>query len=324
MKTYKNLYNKMTTFENLELAYRKAKRNKKKSDEMLQFMYQWEKHLWDIKEELETGIYQPGDYSSFRISYPKARVITKAPFKDRVVHHALCNIIEPIFEKTFIYDSYANRLGKGTHKALLNARVFYYQNEYILKCDVRKYFPSIDHNILKKLIRRKIGDKRLLSQIDSIIDKESDCEKYDALQYIDTSKSNSVIDQWQDLPLFNLNGQENENVDRQYGLPLGNLTSQFFANIYLNQLDHYVKEQLKARYYIRYVDDCLLFSNSKEELRYFRDKIREYLSNDLLLQLHPSKQEIFPRRCGLDRSSEPPTARGNDIPPTMWTGFRWI
>lgn len=291
MITYNNLYPKIISFENIHLAYRKARKGKRFKTACQKFELKLEENLLSLQSELATFSWEPGDYTSFYINEGKKRLISAAPFRDRIVHHALCNIIEPIFEKTFIYDSYANRQGKGTHKALKRARAFFYENQYVLKCDIKKYFPSIDHCVLKGLIKRKIACQKTLNLIDLILDKESDCQKFDTLSLLKAPMNN------QQFLLF----PEDETLyNRKYSLPLGNLTSQFFANIYLNPLDHFVKEKLKARFYLRYVDDFLIFSNSKSDLAFYRKEINHFLNEKLLLILHPSKQEIFPVFCGLD------------------------
>jgi retron-type reverse transcriptase len=158
-------------------------------------------------------------------------LISAAPYRDRVVHHALCAVIMPIFEKTFIHDTYANRVGYGTHRALERFTSFARSSQYVLQCDIRKYFPSIDREILKTLIRRKIQCPDTLWLIDAIIDNGNDQESSP-----DFFPNDSLLDP----------------VERKRGLPIGNLTSQWFANIYLSGFDHFVKEQLKVKKYLRY------------------------------------------------------------------------
>jgi len=156
MKRYGNLYHQIVEFENLLLAARQAQKGKKFRDNVLKFNYNLENELIKLKQDLIDKTYQPGSYRTFHLTSPKSRLISAAPYRDRVVHHALCNIIVPIFEKTFIDDSYANRLGFGTHRALKKFTHFARNSQYILQCDIRKYFPSIDHEILKQLLRRKL------------------------------------------------------------------------------------------------------------------------------------------------------------------------
>jgi retron-type reverse transcriptase len=225
MKRYGNLYLQITDFGNLVLAARQAQKGKRFRENVLQFNYNLESELAKIKYELESKTYQPGRYKTFEICEPKRRLISAAPYRDRVVHHALCNIIVPIFEKTFISDSYANRLGFGTHRALYRFTNFARSNSYILQCDIKKYFPSINHEILKFLLRRKLKCQDTLWLLDTIIDSSNPQE--------------SVIDYFPGDDLLSP-------LQPNKGLPIGNLTSQFFANVYLNSLDHFVKEELLA------------------------------------------------------------------------------
>jgi len=187
------------------------------------------------------------------------------------VHHALCNVIVPIIERTFIAESYANRWGYGTHRALKRFIHHARRHRYILQCDVRKYFPSIDHEILKALIRRKIRCADTLWLIDSIIDGSN--EQDPSFDYF---SGDTLL-----TPL-----------ERRRGLPIGNLTSQFFANVYLNGFDHYVKEILRCPHYLRYVDDFALFSDDREELAQYRPSIEQYLAT-LRLTIHPIKSQLF-------------------------------
>ena len=153
MKRYGNLWEQVIEFENLLLSARKAQRGKRFRENVLHFNYNLEPELIQIQHELQTQTYQPGVYKTFRIQEPKPRLISAAPYRDRVVHHALCNVIMPIFDRTFIADSYANRLGFGTHRALKQCTQFACASQYVLQCDIQKYFPSIDHEILKGLLR---------------------------------------------------------------------------------------------------------------------------------------------------------------------------
>ncbi|MEA5595698.1 RNA-directed DNA polymerase [Rivularia sp. UHCC 0363] len=276
MKRYGNLYPQIIEFENLLLATRKAQKGKRFRDNVLDFNYHLETELIRLQQELTNKTYQPGNYRTFRLTNPKSRLISAAPYRDRVVHHALCNIIVPIFEKTFIYDSYANRVGFGTHRALKKFTHFARNSRYVLQCDIKKYFPCIDHTILKQLIRRKIKCSDTLWLIDAIIDNSNEQE--------------TVIDYFPGDDLLTP-------VNRRRGLPIGNLTSQFFANIYLNSFDHFVKEQLKISKYVRYVDDFALFSDDWQLLAEARLAIEEYLAQ-LRLQIHPIKSQLFATKIG--------------------------
>ncbi|HIC76905.1 MAG TPA: RNA-dependent DNA polymerase, partial [Candidatus Dadabacteria bacterium] len=214
MKRVGNLWSNIIDFDNLLFASRKAQRGKRFQENVLRFNYDLEAELFDIRDELMEKTYQPGEYKTFEIYEPKKRMISAAPYRDRVVHNALCNVIEPIFEKSFIYDSYANRKEKGTHKALDRFVKYFRSSQYVLKCDIVKYFPSIDHEILKNLLRRKIKCKDTLWLINLIIDNSN--PQIPANEYFEGDD------------LFTP-------FERKKGLPIGNLTSQFFANIYLNQ-----------------------------------------------------------------------------------------
>ncbi len=276
MKRYGNLWSQVIDFENIMQAARQAQRGKRFRGNVLAFNYNLEQELARLKTELETKTYQPGAYHTFEIVEPKRRMISAAPYRDRVVHHALCNIIAPIFERTFIGDSYANRVGFGTHRALRRFTSFARSSRYILQCDIRKYFPSIDHEILKSLLRRKLKCKETLWLADTIIDN--------------SNEQDPVLDHFPGDDLLTP-------LQRRRGLPIGNLTSQFFANIYLNGFDHFIKEHLKAAKYVRYVDDFALFSDDWEFLAEARVAIENYLAQ-LRLKIHPVKSQLFETRHG--------------------------
>jgi retron-type reverse transcriptase len=277
MKTYKNLYPRICSFENLLLAAKKAQKGKRFKTNTAEFNFQLERELLTLQQELLSQTYQPGGYHEFYIFDPKKRLISAAPYRDRVIHHALCNVIEPIFDKTFIYDSYACRKGKGQHKAVQRFTQFCQNNKYVLKCDIRKYFPTIDHEILKEKIRQKIADKKTLWLIDLIIDSSNEQERVE--QYF-----------WGDDLFSQL---------RRKGIPIGNLTSQFFANIYLNDMDHFIKEDLHCRFYIRYCDDFVILDNEKSRLHEIKTAISTFLEGERL-RLHPKKCLVFPTRLGTE------------------------
>lgn len=276
MKRYGELWPKILEFKNLMLAARQAQKGKRFRDNVLVFNYFLETELIKLQTELSSKSYCPGPYRTFHIVEPKKRMISAAPYRDRVVHHALCNIIAPIFERTFIADSYANRVGFGTHRALRRFTEFLRSSRYVLQCDIRKYFPCIDHIVLKEIVRQKIKCFDTLWLIDKIIDGSNEQEP--------------IIIFFPEDNLFTP-------FERRRGLPVGNLTSQFFSNVYLNGFDHFVKEELKATKYVRYVDDFALFSDDQEYLKAARLAIENYLS-DLRLMIHPIKSQLFETKHG--------------------------
>lgn len=260
MKRYGNLFETFVSFENLHSAFKKARKGTSKKKETQEFEFWLEPNLLALKEELENGTYTPAPYRYFKIFEPKERIISVAAFKDRVVHHALVNILEPIFERVFIHDSYATRKGKGTHKAVKKAQHFLGRTGWFWKTDIDKYFDNINHEILFRLIERKIKDKRLLAVVEKII----------------SNGGNAGV-----------------------GLPIGNLTSQFFANVYLDKLDRFIKQELKVKAYIRYMDDFVLFHADKNVLKDNRKAISAYLSDELKLSLKPKNTFLNSAQNGL-------------------------
>lgn len=276
MKRYGNLYEKIITFDNLLLSAQKAQKGKRYHPNILEFNYNLENELLRLQQELTNQTYQPGQYNTFFITEPKPRLISAAPYRDRVIHHALCNIIVPLIEPSLIPDTYANRKGYGTHKALKRFIQFARSSQYILQCDIKKYFPNIDHAILKQLIRQKIKCQDTLWLIDTIIDN-----------------SNEQPTQIEYFPEDNLLTP----LERRKGLPIGNLTSQFFANFYLNNFDHFLKEQMHVKKYVRYVDDFACCSDDWEFLQEVRKNIETYLMQ-LRLKIHPIKSQLFASQSG--------------------------
>jgi hypothetical protein len=265
------LYEQLCSWENLRLAHRKAARGKRGKQPAASFEYTLADNLLQLQQELQERRYQPGAYHSFYIHEPKRRLISAAPFRDRVVHHALCNVIEPAFERSFIFDSYANRVGKGTHAALDRAQAFARRYRYVLQCDVVQFFPSIDHAILRKNLARKIADAGVLWLVDRILESGVGVlsEEYEMVYFSDDD-------------LFA--------VSRPRGLPIGNLTSQFWGNCYLNPFDHFVKRELRCAKprggYLRYVDDFLLFADDKPTLWAWKRRLEGRLTR-LRLVIHP-------------------------------------
>jgi RNA-directed DNA polymerase len=264
------MYTQLTSWENLLLAYRKAAKGKRGKPYVAAFEHRLEDNLLELQTELRAQTYQPGAYTSFYIHEPKRRLISAAPFPDRVVHHALCNLIEPLFERLFIPDSFANRVGKGTHSALDRAQYFARRYTYVLQCDVVQFFPSIDHQILRSLLVHRIHDSRVKWLCDQIL-KSGAGVLFEAYEMVYFPGDN----------LFAIN--------RGRGLPIGNLTSQFWANVFMNPFDHFVKRQLGCKAFLRYVDDFALFSNDKNTLWEWKAAIETRLAQ-LRLTIHPSAQ----------------------------------
>ncbi len=279
MKTYRHLYPQVWAFENLYLAYRAARKGKRAAPSVAAFEFDQEAQLMGLQAELRDKNYCPGPYQSFYIHDPKRRLISAAPFRDRVVHHALCRVIEPIFEARFIHDSYACRVGKGTHRALDRCQEFARQRRYVLQCDVQQYFPSIDHAILRDCLARYIADDDVLWLIDRILE----------------SGAGLLTDEYE-MQWFP--GDDLLAACRPRGLPIGNLTSQFWANVYLNPLDQFVKRELKAGAYLRYCDDFLLFADDKPTLHAWRRAIIDCLAG-LRLRLHEARAQVFPVTEGI-------------------------
>lgn len=276
MKTYKNLFHKIIAFDNLLLAAHKAAQGKREQANVMAFFDRLEDNLFGLQYELINHSYQPGEYTTFQIYEPKPRMISAAPLCDRVVHHALINVIGPLLERRFIFDSYANRAGKGTHRAIRRYQHFLRQFAYVLKCDLRKYFPSLDHAILKALLRHCIADAQTLWLIDRIIDRSNPQE--------------FVLDYFPGDDLF-------APLACRKGLPIGNLTSQYFANFYLDPFDHFVKETLHCPAYLRYVDDFVLFADSKARLHLWLEQIAFFLEG-FRLKLNWEHCYLYPSRLG--------------------------
>lgn len=288
------MFDRLTAWDNLLLAYHKASKGKRSHPNVAAFEYRLEDNLWQLQDALAAQNYIPGSYHSFFIHDPKRRLISAAPFADRVVHHALCNLIEPLFEQSFIEDSYANRIGKGTHRARARCQQFARRFPYVLQLDVRQFFPSVDHAILRGLLAQKISDEGVLWLANTILHSGKD-----------------VLTMQHEMVYFP--GDDLLAVLRPRGLPIGNLTSQFWANVYLNPLDHFIKRRLRCKGYVRYVDDLLLFAHDKAELWAWQEAVTAKLA-DLRLTPHPGAHPrpvtqgipflgfyIFPDRMRLKR-----------------------
>jgi hypothetical protein len=279
-RTFKGLYPKIYDFDNLWLAWRRARRGgKRKWPTVAAFEVDLEQNLWALHEALRDRTYRPGPYRHFFIREPKPRRISAAPFRDRVVHHALMNVTWPIFEARLIHDSYACRVGKGTHRALDRCQQFARPQPYVLQCDVVQFFPSIDHTILRAQLARHIACADTLWLIDRIL-----------------ASGAGVLRDHYDMVYFP--GDDLLAATRQRGLPIGNLTSQNWANVYLNDLDQFVKHGLRCRPYLRYCDDFLLFAADKATLWAWRAEIIDKLA-ELRLTLHGARAQVYPVKAGI-------------------------
>ena len=277
MHRHRHLFERIASLQNLIVAGKAALRGKRSHLPGAAFLADFEKEVSALHDELWAGTYKHGEYNYFTIHEPKERLVAAAPFRDRVMHHAIVRVIEPIFERRFIEDSFACRRGKGTHAAMRRSAQFARQFRYALKCDVRKYFPSIDHEVLMGLLGRVIADKRLWALIGHILDSHADGQR-------------QVWIPGGDLFDFRM---------LKRGLPIGNLTSQFFANVYLNPLDHFIKHELRVKGYVRYMDDFLLFGDDRSELRDHGRMLKAKLA-ELRLEMHPDKYRLLRTRCGVD------------------------
>jgi retron-type reverse transcriptase len=264
-----NLFHNIVSIPNLLKAWKEFKRGKRNKKGVGDFEMCLEENIFELHEDLISKKYQHSEYADFYISDPKRRHIHKASVRDRVVHQAIFQILYPVFDKHFIYDSYSSRKSRGTHlgvqrtyRACRKVSKNWKIKTYVLKCDVRKFFDSIDHSILRNLILKKM-----------------DCDETMRLVGI----------------LFKSFEKEKEK-----GLPLGNVTSQLFSNIYLNELDQFAKHDLKLKYYFRYCDDFVIIHENKDFLLEIMEKIRNFLRENLELDLHPKKVEIRPLRRGID------------------------
>ncbi|MFQ5621142.1 MAG: reverse transcriptase domain-containing protein [Candidatus Nanoarchaeia archaeon] len=273
MRTYKHLWKSLCSWDNLELAYQNARKHKTNNPKIRKFDTHWQYNLAVLLWELKTKTYKPKPLQTFVLRDPKTRVISVANFRDRIVHHALINMLQPIFEPQFIYDSFANRVAKGTLAAL--DRFDYFKTKvmksllargdrpqgYVLKADIKQYFQTVDHEVLLDIISRQVKDANVIWLVRVILDNHKS-----------------------DVPGM--------------GMPLGNWTSQFFANVYLNELDQFVKHELRAKYYIRYVDDFVILHRSKKVLREYEKEIKDFLPK-LKIELHPNKCKILPISQGI-------------------------
>jgi retron-type reverse transcriptase len=279
VKTFKHLYPQIYDFANLERAFRKARRGKRNQRNVADFEFNLDQELLRLHDELKEETYRSGGYRHFHIYDVKPRRISAAPFRDRVVHHALCQVIEPIWEARFIHDSYACRKGKGTHAALGRCTHFARRYPFVLQCDIVQFFPSVDHAILYDLLARRITCEPTLALIHHIIDS-----------------GRGIHDARYEMQWFS--GDDLLSATRPRGLPIGNQTSQFWANVYLHELDKFVKQKLRCKAYLRYCDDFMLFAHDKPTLHRWRREIEAFLVT-LRLKIHPHKTRVHPVATGI-------------------------
>ncbi|MFA4991498.1 MAG: reverse transcriptase/maturase family protein [Candidatus Omnitrophota bacterium] len=288
-----DLQNDIFSFRNIDNAYLDCRKKKRNTINALKYEINAEENNVKLEQELKNRTYHPSRSLLFAVTKPKKREIFAADFRDRIVHHLIVRELEKIWEPIFIHDSYACRVGKGTHVAVKRLQKFLWKitrnghvNAYYLQLDIKDYFTSIDKELLFTIIQRKVRNPDVLWLTEKIL--FWDC----TLSYICRGNRGFLSNIPSNKSLFG--------KDNLRGLPIGNLTSQFFANIYLNELDQYVKHTLKARYYLRYVDDFVLLSKDPEELCAWRAKIEEFLHIRLKLQLHPKRRKLLPISNGID------------------------
>ncbi|MFH1823322.1 MAG: reverse transcriptase domain-containing protein [archaeon] len=268
MKSYKYLYPKIYSIRNLCLAWRKARKGKTMKDYVVEFELNLKENILQLHKELKDETYKPLPLKTFILRDPKTRKISKSYFRDRVIHHAVHRVIEPIFDKTFINDSCANRIRKGNLYALKRFDKFKrkvsknnHRACFVFKADIKHYFKEVNHDILLNILRKKIKDEKTINLINKIL---------------------------KNFP------------NQKKGMPLGNMTSQFFANLYLNELDQFVKHKLKVKYYIRYVDDFAILHENQIQLKVWKIYIDKFFKEKLKLELHPDKSRVIPLFKGVD------------------------
>ncbi len=276
----------IVSLENLLMAWKEFLNGKRNKKDVQEFSMRLMDNIFSLHSDLTNHTYKHGGYQAFKINDPKPRDIHKASVRDRLLHHAIYRILYPFFDKTFIADSYSCRLNKGTHKAVNKFRKFAWKTSknntktcWILKCDIRKFFANIHHDTLINILREYIPDEEIIKLLENII-----------LSFASSCP----------LPVLPAGMLEKERGNATIGLPLGNLTSQLFVNIYMNKFDQFVKHKLKAKHYIRYADDFVILADDKKWLEEQIELIREFLRQELKLELHPDKIFIKTIASGVD------------------------
>ena len=260
MKRAGNLFDQMVSFEHLRKAALRAAHGKRRARSVAAFLLDLEPEILRLRRELLAGTWRPGVPTTFTITDPKERTISAAPFSDRVVHHALMDRLEPVLERRMVYESFACRKGRGTHRARRHAQRLLRRHGWSLKLDVERFFPSLRHDVVLETIGRVVKDRQVLDL----------CEV-----------------------LVRAGGEHGK------GLPIGNLTSQWFANLVLDRLDHHVKDVLRIPGYARYMDDCLLLADEKSRLRAAERDVGIYLRDVLGLRLKQRVTRLAPAHCGV-------------------------
>ena len=285
MKIFKNIFNKIISLDNLFLVWAEFCKNKQKKPDVQKFEYFLEQNIFVLYRQLSGLNYQHDSYKRFHIYDPKYRIIHKATVKDRLVHHLVFKELCQVFEPIFIHHSYSSRIGKGVHLALNNLAISlsrvsrnYTQNAFILKCDIKQFFHSVSHQKLFAIIKQKVKDEKFLWLIKEII-----------------SSFNSTGDNFLQRELNGITGIKN-----RIGIPIGNVTSQIFANIYLNEFDWFIKKELKIKHYFRYADDFVIIHHNPAYLEEIIYQIKNFLTVQLALELHSQKIQIRKFRQGID------------------------
>lgn len=274
MKTYTDLFDRMVSSESLFSAWDEFKSGKRNRRDVREFEWRLEENIFLLREALVSGTYRHGSYDAFFITDPKQRHIHKATVRDRILHHALFKALSPVFEETFIQNSFSCRVGYGTHRgvAVMAQAIRRVARNgtvpcFVLKCDVRKFFDSMDHEILLGILARRIKDPEVMRLLRDIVGSF---------------------------------GSGQGSLFRRQGVPIGNLTSQLFANVYMNELDQFVKGELRVRDYGRYTDDFLIVAGDRAYLEGLLPPIEGFLREKLRLELHPRKVEIRKVSQGID------------------------
>ncbi len=281
MKVYKKIFDEVVAAEHLFTAWDEFRKGKGNKRDILRFELQLEQNIFQLHRELLSRRYRHGPYHGFHIADPKPRHIHKATVRDRVIHHAVFKVLNRVFDPTFIADSFSCRIGKGTHKGVARVQSIIRkvskngtQSCYALKCDIKKFFDTVDHDTLFAILKRRIKDPDFLWLLEEVIESYS-------------------------VPIRERE-RERVNALPRVGIPIGNLTSQIFANIYMNEFDQCVKHELLIKNYARYTDDFVIISDSRLYLEQLVPVIMEVLRDRLKLSLHPKKITIQPRHRGVD------------------------